>query len=172
MQARKPVGWHGTRQWPQAIAEADAAIADNPNNAVAYALRGYYQMYLGRSEDGFPGLETALRLSPREPDVPIWQSNVCVLHSFLAQWEQAIEWCEKARAGKPADVYTLVMLAAANAWAGHDKEAKEAVAQLQKLSPGFTVQKLAGLHLSDNPVFLAGRERLYEGLRKAGLPEE
>ena len=128
-------------------------------------------MYLGRAEDGFPGLETAFRLSPRDPGAPVWQQLVCVLHNFLAQWEQGIEWCEKARAGAPENVYTLVHLAAANAWAGNDKEAKEAVAQLQKIRPGFTVQKYVGIHFSDDPTFNAQRARIYEGLRKAGLPE-
>jgi adenylate cyclase len=159
------------RQWPQAIAEAEAAIADNPNNAWAHAQRGLDKLYLARAEDGFSGPETAFRLSPRDPFVPIWQSYVCVLHNFLAQWEQGIEWCEKARAGAPENVYPLVHLAAANALAGHDKEAKEAVAQLQKLSPGFTVQKYVGLHFSDDPTFNAQRARIYEGLREAGLPE-
>ena len=89
------------RQWPQAIAEADAAIAADPNNAWAHAQRDFWKMYLGRSEDGFPGLETAFRLSPRDPYVHFWRAKVCFLHDFLAQWEQAIEWCEKARAGAP-----------------------------------------------------------------------
>ena len=129
-------------------------------------------MYLDRAEDGFPGLETAFRLSPRDPGVPIWQQLVCVLHNFLAQWEQAIEWCDKARAGAPDNWLPLVHLAAANAWAGHDKEAKEAVAQLQKLSPGFTVQKYAGIRRSDDPTYTAQRARIFEGLRKAGLPEQ
>jgi adenylate cyclase len=159
------------RQWPQAIAEADAAIAADPNNAAAHARRGFWKMYLGRSEDGFSGLETAFRLSPRDPFVPIWQFEICNLHNSLAQWEQAIEWCEKARAGAPENLYMLVHLAAANAWTGHDKEAKEAVAQLQKVYPGFTVQKYAGLHFSDDPTFNAQRARIVEGLRKAGLPE-
>jgi adenylate cyclase len=160
------------RQWPQAIAEADTAIVDNPNNAEAHAERGFDKLYLGRAEDGFPGLETAFRLSPRDPEVPVWQLNACVLHNFLAQWEQGIEWCEKARAGAPAVWSTLVHLAAANAWTGHDKEAKEAAAQLQKAYPGFTVQKYVGIHFSDDPTFNAQRARIYEGLRKAGLPEE
>jgi tetratricopeptide (TPR) repeat protein len=159
------------RQWPQAIAEADAAITKNPNNAQAHAARRFWKLYLGRAEDGFLGLETALRLSPRDPEVPRWQANVCILHNFLAQWEQAIEWCEKATAGAPEDIYTLVHLAAANAWTGHHKEAEEAVAQLQKGHPGYTVQKYAGTHFSDDPTFTAQRARIVEGLRKAGLPE-
>jgi tetratricopeptide (TPR) repeat protein len=160
------------RQWPQAIAEADAAIADNPNNAQAHAIRGFFEMFLGRAEDGFSGLETALRLSPRDPEVAGWQEEVCILHNFLAQWEQAIEWCDKALANRPESPYTPIHLAAANAWAGHMKEAREAVAHLQKVYPGFTVQKYAGLHFSDDPTFTAQRARIVEGLRKAGLPEE
>jgi adenylate cyclase len=159
------------RQYPQAIAEADAAIADNPNNAEAHAYRGFWKLYLGRAEDGFSGLETAFRLSPRDPLVPLWHLLGCTLHNFLAQWEQGIEWCNKGLAGGPGNPFTLVHLAAANAWAGHDKEAKEAVAQLQKVYPGFTVQTYAGIHFSDDPTFNAQRARIYEGLRKAGLPE-
>ena len=49
--------------------------------------------------------------------------------------------------GHPSGLAVLYgLLAAANAWAGHDKEAKEAAAQLQKVYPGFTVQTCAGMH--------------------------
>ena len=90
------------------------------------------------------GIETAFRLSPRDPHVPWWQYFMCHLHTHLAHWEQAIEWCNKSTAGMPEVFYPYLDLAAANAWAGHDKEAKEAAAQLQKLYPGFTVQTLLG----------------------------
>ena len=159
------------RQWSQAVAEADAAIADDPNNAEAHAARSFWKLYLGRAEEGFSGLETALRLSPRDPRVPLWQANVCYLHNYLAQWEQAIEWCEKAVASAPENLFAWVHLAAANAWAGHDKQAREALAQLQKVYPSYTVQSYAGTHYSDNLTFNAQRARILEGLRKAGLPE-
>ena len=159
------------RQWSQAIAEPDAAIADDPNNAEAHAARSFWKLYLGRAEEGFSGLETALRLSPRDPRVPLWQANVCYLHNYLAQWEQAIEWCEKAVASAPENLFAWVHLAAANAWAGHDKQAREALAQLQKVYPSYTVQSYAGTHYSDNLTFNAQRARILEGLRKAGLPE-
>ena len=105
-------------------------------------MLGFWKMFLGHSEDGFAGVETALRLSPRDPGVPWWQFYMCHLHTHLAQWEQAIEWCDKSIAsGNPQTLYPYVDLAAANAWAGHDKEAKEAVAQLQKV--------LSRLHRAD-----------------------
>jgi adenylate cyclase len=158
------------RQWEPAIAQAEAAVADDPNNAWGHASAGYYKMFLGHSEDGFADVEAALRLSPRDLSVPIWQSWMCSLHNHLGQWEKAIEWCNKAIAGYPAQWWAFVDLAAADAWAGRDKEAKEAVAQLQKVHPGFMLQSWAAY--SDDPTFKAELRRIGEGLRKAGLPEE
>jgi adenylate cyclase len=159
------------QQWKAAISQAEAALADDPNNPSAHAMLSFWNMFLGHSEDGFAGVETALRLSPRDPGVPWWQFFMCHLHTHLAQWEQAIEWCGKSIASGMDAMYPYVDLAAANAWAGHDKEAKEAVAQLRKLYPDFTVQSWAGIHWSDDPTFNAQYQRIVEGLRKAGLPE-
>jgi adenylate cyclase len=159
------------QQWKAAISQAEAALADDPNNPSAHAMLSFWNMFLGHSEDGFAGVETALRLSPRDPGVSWWQFFICHLHTHLGQWEQAIEWCGKSIASGMDAMYPYVDLAAANAWGGHDKEAKEAVAQLRKLYPDFTVQTWAGIHWSDDPTFNAQYARIVEGLRKAGLPE-
>ncbi|HZZ22179.1 MAG TPA: adenylate/guanylate cyclase domain-containing protein, partial [Roseiarcus sp.] len=81
-----------------ALAEAETAVGDDPNNARAIAQAGYLGSYFGHSEDGVAAVETALRLSPHDPTAPIMQVHLCYLHNNLAQWEQAIEWCEKALA--------------------------------------------------------------------------
>jgi adenylate cyclase len=159
------------RQFRAAASQAEAALADDPNNAEAHAEHSFWNVFLGHSEDGIAGLETALRLSPRDPGVSWWQFFMCHVHTHLAQWEQAIEWCGKSIASGNQSMYPFIDLAAANAWAGHDKEAKEAVAQLRKLYPDFTVQSWAGIHWSDDPTFNEQYQRIVEGLRKAGLPE-
>ena len=160
-------------QWGPAIAEAETAIADDPNNARAIAQASFYRMFLGHADDGVVGQETALRLSSHDPMAPIWQVHLCYLHNHLAQWEQAIGWCEKALANNVKEkAGALAALAVANALAGHDKEAKEAVAELRKLDPSFTVQSAAGYrNQSDDPTFNAQSARIVEGLRKAGVPE-
>ena len=82
-------------------------------------------MFLGHSDEGFAGLgRAALRLSPRDPNVAWWQFEMCHLHTHLAQWEKAIGWCGKsiASSGTCSAWFPYVDLAAANAWAGHDKE--------------------------------------------------
>jgi tetratricopeptide (TPR) repeat protein len=157
-----------------ALAEVETAIADDPDNAKAHADAGYYKMYLGRSEDGIAGLETALRLSPHDGGVPLWQSYLCRGYNLLGRWEQAAEWCEKAiAADTPAKPWVLVQLAGAYAWAGHDKEAKEAVARLHEVDPNFTVQTyLTNADFYDDPTYKAQAARLAEGMRKAGVPEE
>jgi Flp pilus assembly protein TadD len=93
---------------------------------------------------------------------------MCRLHNHLAQWEKAIEWCNKAIAGNHELWWAFSDLAAANAWAGRDKEAKEAAAQLKKLQPGFTIWTW-GAGMSDDATFHAQGQRIGDGLRKAGL---
>jgi tetratricopeptide (TPR) repeat protein len=161
---------HETRS---AIAEAERAIALDPIDADAHAEAGMWKGSLGHAEDGIAAVETGFRLSPRDRDVPIWQYYMCALHNYLQHWEQAIEWCEKSHAGWPDNWSTYTHLAAAHAWAGHDKEAKEAAAHLQGLRPSFTIQSYADLvsRTSDSPTFNAQIQRILDGLRKAGLPE-
>jgi adenylate cyclase len=167
--------YNGTHQWGPAIAEAEKAIADDRNNAGAYAMIGQYKMFLGHVEDGFANVETALRLSPRDPAVTWWQYFICHFHSHLAQWEQAIEWCNKSVASGNETQWPYTDLAAAHGWLGHMKEAKEAAAQVLKYDPDFTIQGWRESPLHDNwngdPTFKAQVERIFEGARKAGIPE-
>ncbi len=50
-------------------------------------------------------------------------------------------------------------------------EARTAAKAALALNPGFTIRRLRGGKFSDNPIYLAGRERFYEGLRLADVPE-
>ena len=163
--AKEPV------QWGTAIAEAEAAIAADRNLAAAYAYDGGFKVFLGRAAEGISGIETALRLSPRDPDRAAWELHICNLHAHIAQWEQAIEWCRKSIASDPM-WWAFAEIAAASAFAGQDAEARAAVADLLKLRPGYTVQQWMDFNsISDNETFQRGSQRIGEGLRKAGLPE-
>jgi hypothetical protein len=50
-------------------------------------------------------------------------------------------------------------------------EARTTAKAALTLNPDFTIRRLRASGFSDNPTYLAGRERLYEGLRLAGVPE-
>ncbi|MGA2793164.1 MAG: guanylate cyclase, partial [Roseiarcus sp.] len=158
--------------WDTVIAGGERAIVDDRNYANAYAFAGFWKVFSGRAAEGFAGLDTALRLSPRDPSRPLWEFFKCHLHTHLAQWDQAIEWCRKSMmATGSAGPWTYADLAAAFAWTGRNAEAHAAVAELLKLNPNFTVQTHASVKWTDNPTFNAEYRRIEEGLRKAGLPE-
>jgi len=159
-------------EWRPALTETEMAIADDRNNARAYGNAGLYKMNLGRSQDGIVDMETALRLDPHSADAPLWQSRLCYLRAHLGQWEKAIEQCETAVAAKPDDNGSLADLAAAYAWAGHDKEAKETAAKLRARDPKFIQGIDTYIDAHDDPTYKAEMARLLEGLRKAGMTEE
>jgi hypothetical protein len=64
------------------------------------------------------------------------------------------------------------LVAAACAHLGRTEEAHNALRAGLELNPTFTIARFWSVTYSDHPVYLAGRERMYEGLRKAGVPEQ
>lgn len=55
------------QQPEQALAEAERAIALEPNNADSYAVQGEMLIYVGRLEEALRSLEKSMRLNPRYP---------------------------------------------------------------------------------------------------------
>ena len=137
------------------IAEADTAIGLDQNLATAHAISGYWRLFLRRAGEGFSGLETAMTLSPHDPVRPIWEFQICHLHSHLAQWEQAIEHCRLAAQGPPWLWFIYADIIASNARLRRDAEAKAALADLLKRKPDMTAQAYvaAAATYSDNAVF-------------------
>jgi TolB-like protein len=159
------------KEFDVALSESQVAIENDRNFAGAYALHGGMYIFVGRAAESIPYEETALRLSPREPDRGFWEYWVCRAHAHLAQWEKVTEWCGKSIATNPSFWLPYLDLAAAYGWLGRDAEAKTAIAGLRALMPGFTIQDWANISWSDDPEFQRGYARIVEGLRKAGLPE-
>jgi hypothetical protein len=62
-------------------------------------------------------------------------------------------------------------LAAALARLGELNEARVAAQAGLALYPSFTIRRLRVNAPSDNPIFSAERERIYESMRMAGVPE-
>jgi adenylate cyclase len=161
---------YGRHQLEAAVAELKVAIENDRNFAPAYAQYGASHWFIGKAAEVIPNVETALRLSPRDPLRNFWELFICHAHAHLAEWEQAVEWCEKSIATR-AYWQAYVDLAAAESWLGRDTEAKAAIAEVLKLRPDFTLLIWKKNKVSDDPTFKKEFERITEGLRKAGLPE-
>jgi adenylate cyclase len=160
----------GGKEFESAISEYNAAILINPSLAPAYASLGNTEIRAGRAQEAFVPLETAIRLSPRDPLLNVWYFNICHAHTHLGQDNAAIEWCRRSVAVSPFWI-SYVDLASAYAWTGRREEAQTAVRELLRLMPNYTVDRWTHAGFSNNPVFLTQYHRIIEGLRKAGLPE-
>jgi TolB-like protein len=163
---------HLSRAPDRALSEFDLAIALNPSLAWAHAWAGFTKISLGRAEETEADVENAIRLSPRSVGLDAWQFFIGVADLHLSRLDQAIDRIRKSIEINPAHPTGHFFLAAALALTSREREAVEARATGRRLSPKFTMSRFRAEARSDNPVYLAQRKPIYEGLRKAGMPEE
>lgn len=105
-----------------------------------------------------------MRLSPRDPKIGAWHEGLGFAKFGLGHYAAAIDEYHKALDAGFRIYYVYTELAAALALEGKMEEAKTAVAEARRLNPKASV-KDAIAKAPDVPP-------LFDGLRKAGLPEE
>jgi len=113
----------------------------------------------------------ALRLSPRDIGAYWWIYSVGRAKVQLGADAEAAAWLRRSIETNRNFPLAHFVLAAALALSGALDEARTAAKAGLALNPGFTIRRLRAGTSSDNPAYLAGLERLYEGLRMADVPE-
>jgi TolB-like protein/class 3 adenylate cyclase/Flp pilus assembly protein TadD len=160
-----------TKRADQGIREFEQALALDRNLANAHALIGFAEYFLGRGEETETHIQEALRLSPRDPLASRWMVWVGFAKVQLNLDTEAVVWLRRGLDGNRNYAVVHFVLAAALARLGALDQARAAVQAGLALDPNFTVRRHRAVALSDHPVYLAGRERTYEGMRLAGVPE-
>ena len=160
-----------TKRAAQSIAEFEQALALDRNLARAHALMGLAKLFLGRGEETEPHVNEAFRLSPRDTFAPEWLVYVGLAKVQLGADAEAVVWLRRGLDANRNYSLAHFQLAAAFARLGKLDEAWAAVNSGLALDPRFTIRRLRANAPSDNPIYLAGRERLVEGMRLAGVPE-
>ena len=162
---------HLMRAPERALEESELAIALDRNLPWAHANAGFMKLMIGRGEETEADIGEAIRLSPRDPDLSSWYILMGVANMFLGRYEHAVEHLRRSVGMNPRVAMAHLFLAAALALTGRMAEAAEARDASLKVDPSFTVARFRDDPRSDHPVYLQQRERVYEGLRKAGVPE-
>jgi TolB-like protein/class 3 adenylate cyclase len=161
-----------TKRAARAISEFEHALALNRNFAIAHSLIGYAKYLLGRAAETEPHINEALRLSPRDPFAHRWISWVGLAKVALDADTEAVAWLRRSIEGNRNYAMPHFQLAAVLARLGEMEEARAAAKAGLAVDPVFTIRRFhAGNAWSDNPAYLAARERQCEGLRLAGIPE-
>jgi TolB-like protein len=160
-----------TNRAAQGIAQCERALALDRNLAPAHAGIAMAKFFLGRGGETQAHVEQALRLSPHDTVVYIWSLFVGQAKLWQGADAEAIVWLRRSLEANRNHSGAHFNLAAALAFVGELDEARATVQAGFALNPSFTIRRFRTNTPSNNPVYLAGRERVCEALRMAGVPE-
>ncbi len=156
----------------QGIAECERALALDRNLAVAHAQIGFAKYVTGRGEETEAHVLEGLRLSPRDTGANVWMTWVGNAKTQMGADEEAVAWLRRGvEANRNLAVGHFFLAGALALVNRHDDARRSAQAGLM-LDLSFTVSRYRANAASDNPIYLARRERMYDGLRQAGIPED
>jgi TolB-like protein/cytochrome c-type biogenesis protein CcmH/NrfG len=160
-------------RFQEAINEFEAAIRLNPNLHFAHSGLGSAKTLSGLAEEALLHFTDFVRLSPRDPFLFLGYSGIGWIQFLLGDDVRAIETLRKAIGLSPNYSLAHLCLAAAEGMQGRLDKASAALANYLRTGPSArTIVQLQSLRISKHPAYLAQCERLYEGLRRAGMPED
>jgi TolB-like protein/class 3 adenylate cyclase len=162
-----------TKRVIQGVAECEHALGLHRNLALAHGLVGLANYFLGRTAETEAHIYEAFRLSPRDPLAHRWFIWLGLTKVNLNLDIEALTFFRRGLDANRNNSTAHFYLAATLARLGELPEARAAVQAGLALDPSFTIRRHRDISSasSDNPIFLAGRERLLEGMRLAGVPE-
>jgi tetratricopeptide (TPR) repeat protein len=153
------------RQYAEAIAEAERAIALDPNDADSYFRMGFVLTYAGRSAEAIDSFKTAMRLNPHYPgyySLFLGRAQYC-----LERYNEATASLDRALELEPHAATWF--LAAAYAQLGRDQEGADVLAKYIE-KRGFHLPHVESTFRYQPFKNQRDLDRFAEGLVKAGLP--
>jgi adenylate cyclase len=150
------------------ITFTERALAVNPNSVLAMSRNGTLLTRAGQARLAIEQLERAMRLSPRDPHSTFWLETLARGYALEGNLETAHGFALRATQVNPNYLPAYSALAAIAALLGRTDEARTAAARVLAIDPTCSVTRLRErFPLLDPEKY----EIIFEGLRRAGLPE-
>jgi adenylate cyclase len=162
----------------EAVAEHERALALDRSNTDAVGQLGWDYRNLGEFDKSLEYFSKAIQADPNNPGLAFWYGSEAQDNFGLKNYDQAIELARRAITIKPNyNPDSHLTLVAALALTGDDAEAREALRgylALPSTGPMKTIAAWKALQISQGNErrFVEMNERTYDGLRKAGMPEQ
>lgn len=158
----------------EALPEYEAALEIDPNFPIAYAGKGQVLILSGSAREAFSPLQLALRVSPKDPFAFVWHWNLCHAHMHLHEYKEAIEACRRSVNMNNSFWTPYVDLISAYGATEQLEQARQTLADFNKIRPNFTVQwfREFGYAISSNPQFRREFDDILDGLRKGGVRKQ
>jgi len=156
------------KQFDAAQEQYDLALSVNPNDAMAWLLKGTLLAFKDGGKLAVEHTEHALKLSPLDPHRYFYDSLAATAALSAGKYARAIDLAKRSLRANRTHTSTYRALAIAQWQMGLEQEARETVAELMKLEPGLTVAKYRERHPSGG--FETGRV-WSNALQGAGVPQ-
>ena len=148
------------------LAEFELALRLNPNFSFAQGYYGLTLSYCGRWQDAALAASRALRLSPRDPLLAIYNGIAAYAQFVGRNYDEAMRLARQAVRERADFVGAHRVLTAAAGMAGQTEVAAASLRELRRAQPNISLAWIA----KEMPIKLdAEREHYLEGFRRAGL---
>jgi TolB-like protein len=155
-----------SRRFDDSLAEFELALRLNPNFSFA---QGYYSLtlsYCGRWQEAAQAVSRAVRLSPRDPFLAIYQGIAAYAQFLGRNYDEAMLLARQAARERAEFVGAHRVLTSAAGMAGQTEVAAAALRELRRVQPNISLAWIA----KEMPIKLeAERAHYLEGFRRAGL---
>ncbi len=133
------MGWSKMlmRETLLAIPEFERAVQLNPNHAPSLGGLAMVLTFAGRVDEGIRATETALRLSPRDPDRPFWQMNTAAGLFVTERYETALAELDVVLGQHPRWAFALTLRAANLSALGKLDHASALIERVHEILPNF-----------------------------------
>ncbi|MDP3247843.1 MAG: adenylate/guanylate cyclase domain-containing protein [Polaromonas sp.] len=146
----------------------EQALNINPNDSLAWLLQGTLHAFKDEGEAAMAGTERALKLSPLDPLRYFYDSLAATAALSAHDYARASELARRSLRANRSHTSTLRAMIVAEAHLGRTHLAAQAVHELLRLEPGFTVRGFLDRSPSNWSAF---GQRCAQALRIAGVPE-
>jgi adenylate cyclase len=144
------------------------AIISNPNNALAWLLKGTLHAFMDEGQQAVEDTQRALRLSPLDPHRYFYDSLAASAWISARQYEAALDSALSSMKANRKHTSTLRVLAVAQWHLGMEEEARQSARELLNLDPTLTVSRW--LERAPSASFAVGKE-FAKVLRLVGVPD-
>jgi class 3 adenylate cyclase len=156
------------KKFDVALSRYEAALKANPNESIAWLLKGTLHAFRGEGKVAVRDTQRALKLTPLDPLRYFYDSLAATAALAAEQYERALELANRSLRANRTHASTLRARLVAQWQLGRREEARETQQELLRVDPLFTVERF--VQRSPSSGFEIGRVWA-NVFREAGVPE-
>jgi class 3 adenylate cyclase/tetratricopeptide (TPR) repeat protein len=158
---------HFSKQLDIAQKRYELAVQVNPNDPLAWLLKGTLHAFMDEGASAVECTGLALRLSPLDPHRYYYDSLAATAQLTAGQYDSALALAQRSLRANRSHTSTLRVMAVAQWRLGLRQDARKTVQRLLELEPDLTVDRY--LKRAPSAPYKIGKE-IASALREAGVP--